>query len=163
MIASIPRIAVLGAGTMGPGIAAAFASAGHSASIWSRKPERADAGVKAATELTRFLSETGLAIADVPGEERLAPAPALDDVAGADVVIEAVAEELDAKRALLAQVDELLPPDRLIATNTSGLRVTDVAAPLRHPERVVAMHFWNPAHLMPLVEIAGGEETADDA
>ena len=154
---------MLGAGTMGPGIAAAFAAAGHSASLWSRTGERARAGVRTAAGLARFLSDSGLAIAAEPADERLVAATALDDVASADVVVEAVAEDLDAKRALLAEVDPMLPPDRLIATNTSGLRVTDVAAPLRHRERVVAMHFWNPAHLMPLVEVAGGEDTADEA
>jgi len=157
------RIAVLGAGTMGPGIAAAFASAGHSASLWARTPERARTGVEAAAELTRFLSDAGLATAAGPADERIAEAGALEDAASADVVVEAVSEELETKRTLLAEVDGLLPPERLIATNTSGLRVTDIAAPLRHRERVVAMHFWNPAHLMPLVEVGGGEDTPDQA
>jgi len=90
-------------------------------------------------------------------------AAALEDVAVADVVVEAVAEDLAVKRELLGRVDELLAPDRLIATNTSGLRVTDIAVDLRHPERVVALHFWNPGHLMPLVEVGGGERTAAGA
>src|SRR5215210_971107 len=108
------RIAVLGAGTMGPGIAAAFASAGHTALLWSRTPERARAGVEAAAELTRFLSDAGLAIAAGPGDERLAETGTLEDVASADLVVEAVSEELETKRTLLAEVDGVLPPERLI-------------------------------------------------
>ena len=79
---------------------------------------------------------------------------------GAVVVIEAVAEDLAAKHDVLAAVEDVVAPGALLATNTSGLRVTDIAAPLRHRERVVALHFWNPAHLMPIVEVAGGEHAA---
>jgi 3-hydroxybutyryl-CoA dehydrogenase len=157
------RVAVLGAGTMGPGIAAAFASAGHTAALWSRTRARVTQGVEQAIEMARVLVNEGLAIVKEPAEERLVALEELDGVSFADVVVEAVAEDLDAKRELLARVDELLPEDRLIATNTSGLRVTDVAVSLRGRARVVAMHFWNPAHLMPLVEVAGGEATSSEA
>jgi 3-hydroxybutyryl-CoA dehydrogenase len=82
-------------------------------------------------------------------------------------VVEAVAEDLAAKHAALAAIEDVVAPDALLATNTSGLRVTAIAAPLRHRERMVALHFWNPAHLMPIVEVAGGEHAAparvDDA
>jgi 3-hydroxyacyl-CoA dehydrogenase len=148
---------------MGPGIAAAFASAGHTAGLWSRTADRVAEGVERAAQMARFLRDERLAIADGPAEERLVGIEALDGVSRADLVVEAVAEDLDVKHELLARVDELLPGDRVIATNTSGLRVTDVAAPLPGRARVVAMHFWNPAHLMPLVEVAGGEATSPDA
>jgi 3-hydroxybutyryl-CoA dehydrogenase len=148
---------------MGPGIAAAFAAAGHTALLWSRTPARAADGIKRATEMARFLASQGLAIVDESADARLAHAHELEAISFADLVVEAVAEDLEVKRELLARVDEVLPDDRLIATNTSGLRVTDVAAPLRGRARVVAMHFWNPAHLMPLVEVAGGEFSSTDA
>lgn len=152
------RVAVLGAGTMAPGIAAAFAAAGHEVVLWSRRPEATAEALARAASLALFLAAEGLAGAPAP--DALAPAPELSEVASADVVVEAIAEQLDAKRDLLGRVDELLPPEALLATNTSGLRVTDIAAGLARPERVVAMHFWNPAHLMPLVEVGGGERTA---
>ncbi len=153
----LPQVAVLGAGTMAPGIAAAFAAAGHPTVIWARRAERADAAVASAGKLGRFLAENGLARAEAFAP--ITPADALGGIAGAAVVVEGIAEHLEAKRELLALVDELVAPEALIATNTSGLRVSDLAEGLPGAGRLVAMHFWNPAHLMPLVEVAGGERT----
>src|SRR3954452_2885119 len=102
--------------------------------------------------------QLGPAAADVTG--RIRGGTDVADLASAGVVVEAVSEDLAVKHAVLAAVEAVVAPGALIATNTSGLRVTDIAAPLAHPERVVAMHFWNPAHLMPIVEVAGGERTA---
>jgi 3-hydroxybutyryl-CoA dehydrogenase len=155
------RVAVLGAGTMAPGIAAAFAVAGHDVLLWSRRVEAAEEAVAEAGRRAAFLVEHGLA--HEPAADALVLARELEDVAAAEVVVEAVAEQLDVKRRLLARLEELVAPDALIATNTSGLRVTDVAAEALRPERVVAMHFWNPAHLMPIVEVGGGERTAPEA
>jgi 3-hydroxybutyryl-CoA dehydrogenase len=155
------RVAALGAGTMAPGIAAAFAVAGHDVLLWSRRVEAAEEAVAEAGRRAAFLVEHGLA--HEPAADALVLARELEDVAAAEVVVEAVAEQLDVKRRLLARLEELVAPDALIATNTSGLRVTDVAAEALRPERVVAMHFWNPAHLMPIVEVGGGERTAPEA
>lgn len=143
---------------MAPGIAAAFAVAGHEVTLWSRTTNRTDEALTRAHELVRFLVEQDLAEAG----GAIVPAAALEETASSDVVVEAIAEQLDAKRELLAQVDALVPPEALVATNTSGLRVTDIADGLAHPDRLVAMHFWNPAHLMPLVEVGGGEATAPE-
>jgi 3-hydroxybutyryl-CoA dehydrogenase len=160
--ATIPRrVAVLGAGTMAPGIAAAFATAGCEMLVWSRTAARADAAVAGAADLVRFLADQGLAREGAAGP--ITAVEQLDDDAEADVVVEAIAEDLAAKRELLARVDALLDPAALIATNTSGLRVSDIADGLAHADRVVAMHFWNPGHLMPLVEVAGGRATAPEA
>ena len=108
--------------------------------------------------MARFLGDAGLPApsAAVGGTSRLAA------IADADVVIEAVSETLAAKHEVLGAVEGVVAPSALLATNTSGLRVTDIAAPLRHRDRVVALHFWNPAHLMPIVEVAGGEHAAAD-
>jgi 3-hydroxyacyl-CoA dehydrogenase len=146
---------------MAPGIAAAFAVAGHDVLLWSRRVEAAEEAVAEAGRRAAFLVEHGLA--HEPAADALVLARELEDVAAAEVVVEAVAEQLDVKRRLLARLEELVAPDALIATNTSGLRVTDVAAEALRPERVVAMHFWNPAHLMPIVEVGGGERTAPEA
>jgi 3-hydroxybutyryl-CoA dehydrogenase len=158
------KVAVLGAGTMAPGIAAAFAAAGHPVAIWARDAERAAAAREGAVALARLLGAEGLLVPGAPRE----PAPVtvaaeLRELEHADVVVEAIAERLAAKRELLAAADAVLAPGALLATNTSGLRVSDIAEGLRHPERVVAMHFWNPAHLMPIVEVAGGRATAPAA
>lgn len=77
-----------------------------------------------------------------------------------EIVIEAIAEVLDIKQQIFGRLDELCSSEVLLATNTSGLRVSDIAIDITKPQRVVAMHFWNPAHLMPIVEIAGGAKTS---
>ncbi|HET8607054.1 MAG TPA: 3-hydroxyacyl-CoA dehydrogenase NAD-binding domain-containing protein [Gaiellaceae bacterium] len=156
------RVAVLGAGTMAPGIAAAFAVAGDSVVLWARRPEAAEAALARARTAAAFLVEHELAPAPPP-PDALAASSRLGDVADADVVVEAIAEQLEAKHELLAELETVVAPDTLVATNTSGLRVTDIAAPLARPERVVAMHFWNPAHLMPLVEVGGGARTSPES
>ncbi len=145
------RVTVLGAGTMAPGIAAACSVAGHAVSLWARSLERARAGVQRAREMARYLVDQQLAAQT--GQVHVAER--LEEAGGADVVIEAIAEDLQAKRALLAALEEHAGDGTLFATNTSGLLVSEIGAGLRRPDRLVAMHFWNPAHLMPLVEIAG--------
>jgi 3-hydroxybutyryl-CoA dehydrogenase len=107
--------------------------------------------------MVTFLAENDLAEDAAAAAERLAWTSELPDISKAQLVIEAISEELEPKRELLRQVEQICGDDTLIATNTSGLRVTDMARGLRSADRIVAMHFWNPAHLMPLVEIAGGE------
>jgi 3-hydroxybutyryl-CoA dehydrogenase len=94
---------------------------------------------------------------------RLALTTDLGDLAGCDLVIEAIVEELGPKRDLFAELDGLTASDAVLATNTSALSVTEIAAAAERPERVVGMHFFNPAPLMPLVEIVRAERTADDA
>jgi 3-hydroxybutyryl-CoA dehydrogenase len=86
----------------------------------------------------------------------------LGDLAGCDLVIEAAFEDLDVKRELFAELDRLVQSDAILATNTSALSVTEIAAAAERPERVVGMHFFNPAPLMPLVEIVRTELTADE-
>jgi 3-hydroxybutyryl-CoA dehydrogenase len=157
------RVAVLGTGTMAPGIAAAFAAADFPVRIWGRRGERADAALAAAGRAAELLEREGLAAS---AAEIAARIEATDDlaaaVADAEVIAEAVAEDLAVKREVVARMEAVCAPDAMIATNTSGLRVSDIAAGARAPGRIVAMHFWNPAHLMPIVEVAGGEH-ADDA
>lgn len=153
----LPQVAVLGAGTMAPGIAAAFAAARYPVLLWARRAAQAEGAVARAGELTRFLLEHGFGRTQEPAS--ITPVETLGQIASAGVVVEAIAEQLDAKRELLALVDDLVAPGVLIATNTSGLRVTDLGEGLPGAGRLVAMHFWNPAHLMPLVEVGGGERT----
>ena len=93
---------------------------------------------------------------------RLTLTTELEDFAGCDLVIEAIVEELEPKRELFAELDRICGPDAVLATNTSALSVTEIAAATTKPERVVGMHFFNPAPLMPLVEIVRAELTADE-
>ena len=153
-------VAVLGTGTMAPGIAVAFAAAGRPVLLWGRAPDRVEAALATAVAMAGLLADEGLAGSADDIVARVRGTSSLDDIAGAGVVVEAVTEDLSTKHEVLAAVEEAIAPAALLATNTSGLRVTDIAGPLRHRGRVVALHFWNPAHLMPIVEVAGGEHAA---
>lgn len=152
-------MAVLGAGTMSPGIAVAFAAAGCHVRLWGRRHDRVRVALAGVADAAGFLER-----------ERLAPcAAAIVDrveghdgslavaVADAELIVEAVTEDLVVKQQVVARVEQECPAGALIATNTSGLLVSDIAAGARTPSRIVAMHFWNPAHLMPIVEVAGGQ------
>lgn len=154
------RTAVLGAGTMAPGIAAAFACADHDVVIWARRPERAEQARLAAQDAAQLLRDQGLLPATAAGTGQIRVVAALTELGAPELVVEALAEDLEVKRNLLAEVERCVTAETVLASNTSGLKITDLAGALDRPERLVAMHFWNPAHLMPLVEICGGEHTA---
>jgi 3-hydroxybutyryl-CoA dehydrogenase len=94
---------------------------------------------------------------------RLRLTTSLDELGGCDLVVEAIVEELDAKRELFAELDRLCAPDAVLATNTSALSVTEIAAAAGRPERVVGLHFFNPAPLLPLVEVVRAELTSEEA
>lgn len=156
------RAAVLGTGTMGPLIALAFAEVGYGVTLWGRSGERTDRALDAVAEGAAFLESAGLGGPTAEASARVERAAGLEDVAGAGVVVEAIREDLDVKREVFARLDDVCDRSALLATTTSGLRVSDIADGMPHPERVVAMHFWNPPHLMPLVEICGGEDTSPE-
>lgn len=152
------RVAVLGAGTMGPGIAASFAAAGIPACLWALRPERVRKAAVIARRKHAELVDAGLASASAMG--RIDACTSLAEaVAGADVVVEAIAEDVGQKQTLLAETERHVDPTTMVASTTSGLAIDDIAARMERPDRAIALHFWNPAHLMPLVEVAGGRCT----
>ena len=158
--------AVIGTGMMGPGIALTLARGGVATALVSRTAEGAARGLAAAGSLARFLAGHGLAAPDEAerAQALLAAASRLEEaVAAADIVIESAPEEMTFKQDLFARLDALAAPGAVLASNTSGLSITAIAARCRHPERVLTTHFWNPPHLMPLVEIVRGEKTAAEA
>jgi 3-hydroxybutyryl-CoA dehydrogenase len=151
-------VAVVGAGTMGQGIAQVALVAGHPVLLHDAVPGRAEAAVDAvAGRLDRLVAKGRMGTAehkDALG--RLAAAPAVADLAGAGLAVEAVVEDLAVKRGLLAGLEAVVGDHCLLATNTSSLPVTAVAGGLRLPGRLVGMHFFNPAPLLPLVEVVAG-------
>jgi 3-hydroxybutyryl-CoA dehydrogenase len=158
--------AVIGTGMMGPGIALTLALAGVPATIVSRSAEGAAQGLEKARAQARFLAARGLAEAEAA--ERAASllgatAEFAEAVGGADIVVESAPEDLDFKQRLFARMDALARPATVLASNTSGLSITAIANACARPERVLTAHFWNPPHLMPLVEIVMGERTAPEA
>ncbi len=157
---------VIGTGMMGPGIALSLALGGVGTTLLSRTAEGAAAGLDKARALAQVLAENGLAIAEEADRAAalITGLAAFDEtVAGADLVIESTPEDLAFKQSLFARMDRLAPPHAILASNTSGLSITAVAADCAHAERVLTTHFWNPPHLMPLVEIVKGEKTSDEA
>jgi 3-hydroxybutyryl-CoA dehydrogenase len=160
----LERVAVLGFGAMGAGIAQVCAQAGLKVAVLDVDAERLEAGRE---HMASFL-EGGVQRGKVTPEERDAALERVrgvlepSDLAGADVVIEAVVEDLDLKRDLLREVASAVGEDALIATNTSALSVTDLAAVVPVPERVGGLHFFNPAPVMKLVEVVEAVATAPE-
>ncbi|MBO9687577.1 MAG: fatty acid oxidation complex subunit alpha FadB [Mitsuaria chitosanitabida] len=159
------ELAVLGAGVMGGGIAFTAALRGTPVRLKDIAPAALEAGLgEAAKQLNRQVAQGR--IAREQAERVLASIRAQQDDAGfgeVDLVIEAIVERLAVKQQVLGALEGALRPDAVIASNTSSLRIADIAAPLAHPERVVGMHFFNPVPAMPLVEVIRGPRTSDEA
>jgi len=154
-------VAVIGAGAMGAGIAQVAALAGHPVRLLDLKPgaaAQAIAGIRAT--LARLADRGRLTVdAAAAAAERLAVAESTAGLADASLVVEAIVERLDAKLGLFAELEGIVAEDAILATNTSSIPVTAIAASLRCPGRVVGMHFFNPAPLMALVEVVSGLAT----
>ena len=157
---AIPRsapVAVIGTGTMGAGIAQVAAVAGHRVLLYDAVDGAAGRAAESIRARVARLVEKGRIAA--PGELRLEVTPDLAGLAPADLVIEAIAEDLAVKQALFAELEKIVTPGCVLATNTSSLSPTAIAAGLSHPERLVGLHFFNPAPLMRLVEVVSGLAT----
>ena len=159
------HIAVVGAGLMGHGIAQIFAAKGHEVILFDlNEAVLKEAVGKIRSNLT-FLSEHGLGLREdiEPAIERIRPASSLKEtIAGARFVVEAVAENLEIKQSLFKEMEAHCSPITILATNTSVISITEIAAKTRAKERVVGTHFWNPPYLIPLVEVVGGQETLEE-
>ena len=154
-------VAVFGAGAMGSGIAQIAAQAGHRVLLFDARLRAADEAKRRLQATLAALAQKGkLAAADAAAAAgRIEPIHATGDAVSAQLVVEAIVEDLEAKRELFRQLEVVVARDAVLATNTSSLSITALAAGLRHPGRVVGMHFFNPAPLMPLVEVVSGLAT----
>lgn len=151
-------VAVIGTGTMGRGIAQVCAQTGMTAFMFDAREGAAREAVAAIDKALDGLVTKGRMAADVKAGvmSRLRAVGSLDEMAGAGLVIEAIVEQLDAKRELFRELEKRLAPDAVLATNTSSLSVTEIAAGCANPARVGGLHFFNPPPLMRLVEVIGG-------
>ncbi|TXL91669.1 3-hydroxyacyl-CoA dehydrogenase [Streptomyces sp. IB2014 016-6] len=158
-------VAVVGTGTMGQGIAQVALVAGHPVRLYDALPGRAQQAAEAVGARLDRLAEKGRLDAGArdSAKARLLPAAELSELADAALVVEAVLEQLAVKQELFAALEEIVADDCLLATNTSSLSVTAVAGALRHPGRFVGLHFFNPAPLLPLVEVVSGHATDETA
>ncbi|KNB49164.1 3-hydroxyacyl-CoA dehydrogenase [Streptomyces caatingaensis] len=154
-------VSVVGAGTMGQGIAQVALVAGHPVRLYDAVPGRAaEAAASVVARLDRLVAKGRTTGAERDAAAaRLRPVDGLAGLAGSALVIEAVVERLDVKQGLFTDLEAVVDDACLLATNTSSLPVTAVAGPLRRPGRLVGMHFFNPAPLLPLVEVVSGHAT----
>jgi len=162
----IKRVAVIGAGTMGHGIAQVAAASGFVVVLNDVSPEVIDKGLDAiGASLARGVEKGKMSAADRDAAlSRLRPGADLESAVGdADLVIEAVPESLDLKQRIFRRLDAAASAGALLATNTSSLSVAAIAAATRSPGRVIGMHFFNPVVVMPLLEIVRSEATGDAA
>ncbi|MXX35330.1 MAG: 3-hydroxyacyl-CoA dehydrogenase family protein [Gemmatimonadetes bacterium] len=158
----IRKVAVIGAGTMGRGIAQVVAAAGHEAVLYdvdAGQLERALAGIAATLDKGVRLGKVAEAARDAALARLAGTGTLREAVKGAELVIEAVPEVMALKKEVLAEVEAVAEPRTYLATNTSSLSVSEMAAGLRRPGFVVGLHFFNPVHIMALVEVVEGGET----
>jgi 3-hydroxybutyryl-CoA dehydrogenase len=155
------KVGVIGAGTMGSGIAQVAAHAGHSVVLYDTRKEAVDKAIAGLRKVYDRLIEKG----KVSVEEaatiigRITPAHETGTLVGSGLIIEAIIEDLSIKKALFKELEGLVAKDAVLATNTSSLSVTAIAAACAQPERVIGLHFFNPAPLLPLVEVVPGMAT----
>jgi 3-hydroxybutyryl-CoA dehydrogenase len=158
------KIFVLGAGTMGAGIAQAFAAKGYEVILRDIKDEFVDKGLAGINKGLSKLVEKGKLTEEVK-EDLLSRISGTTDMSLAedcDLVIEAAVENMEIKKQIFAELDKLCKPETILASNTSSLSITEVAAATNRPDRVIGMHFFNPAPVMKLVEIIKGMATSQE-
>ena len=160
---SIKTVAVLGAGTMGNGIAHVFARAGYKVILRDVEQRFLDRGLDTISKnLDREIKKGKLPEAEKPAVlARLIPVTDMSAISNADFVVEAVPERLEIKRAVLTEADRLLRDDIILASNTSSIAMTTLAALTKRPDRFVGMHFMNPVPMMVLVEVIRALQTSD--
>jgi 3-hydroxybutyryl-CoA dehydrogenase len=165
-VVDLDRVGIVGAGTMGAGIAQIAIEAGHEVTLQDVDPEafqRARGRVRdgLARRAARLDLDPDSIESWVDGRDaRLRPGATLHDLASCTVVVEAAREDLATKRDLFGMLDALTAPDTILATNTSAISVAEIAEATAHPERVLGLHFFNPAPVMPLVEVVVASRTA---
>jgi 3-hydroxyacyl-CoA dehydrogenase len=160
-VTDIRRAAIIGTGTMGPGMGAVLARAGIETALYdvsAEQLEKARAGVQLAETVLDRLEAPARDGGGIHFESELEAA-----LEGADAVLEAVPEKLELKQELFPELERHVGDDAILASNTSGIPITKIASVCTHPERVVGMHWSNPPHLIPMIEVVPGERTAPAA
>jgi 3-hydroxybutyryl-CoA dehydrogenase len=150
------KIGVIGGGLMGHGIAYLLAAAGHNVGVFEPMAEIRASLPQRLQEIADLLGDDPALLQRIAAHDQLAPA-----VAGAAFVFEAAPEKLPLKQRIFAELEDAVAPDTILASNSSAIPSTEIGRALAHRERVVGTHFWNPPHLVPLVEVIQNEKTSD--
>jgi len=158
------RIGIVGAGLMGSGIAQVAAHAGYEVVLRDTTEQALERALSAiAASQQRFVTKNTMTADDVTAaRDRISTTTDLADFAGVELVVEAVFEQLDVKRHVFAELDEIVGDDTVLATNTTALPITQVASAVQNPERVVGTHFFSPVPMMKLCELVRGFHTSDE-
>ena len=159
----IKTFGVVGAGQMGAGIAHVAALAGHDVTLHDVEDRFVERGLATIDKnLQRGVDKGKLEAADKDAAlKRISSTTSLEDLGSCDIVVEAVVESLDVKRKVFGELDEICPPHAILASNTSSISITEIAAATKRPEQVIGMHFMNPVPVMKLVEVIRGLGTSD--
>jgi 3-hydroxybutyryl-CoA dehydrogenase len=158
------RIFVAGAGTMGSGITQVFAQAGHTVSLYDINDEYVSRGVAGLEKSLGKLVEKGRITEDAKAGilGRINKTTDINDAKGCDLALEAIIENMDAKKSLFTQLDKICGPETIFASNTSSISITELASKVSNPGRFIGMHFFNPAAVMKLIEVIRGYLTTDE-
>lgn len=157
------KVAVIGSGIMGNGIAQVMAMAGYETVLVDVQQEALDrAKTTMEKNIGRVVEKQGLETTVEEVMQRVQLTTDIQHVSNAEVVVEAIVEKMEAKKALLQQLDEVCEPKTIFASNTSSLSVTEMAAATKRPDKVAGMHFFNPVPVMELVELVKGADTSDE-
>ena len=158
------KIGVLGTGTMGAGIIQVLAQNGYEVVMRARRQESVDKGIATVEKnLSKMVAKEKITEEDKAAiMGRISGSTDIEIIKDADLIIEAATEDMEAKKALFKELDELVKPEAIIATNTSSLSITEIAAATGRPDKVIGMHFFNPVPAMKLVEIINGLTTSDE-
>ena len=158
----IQNITIIGAGLMGLGIGVEYARFGYDVKLYNTGKASSEAAKQRAKEILDLMVKTRLltrSAANAAGKRLTYYTDIKETVRGADLVVESVLENQPLKQAIFAELDAICPPPVLLCTNTSSLRVTEIAARAKHPERILATHYTQPPHFAPLVEVVAGDKT----
>jgi len=165
-VENIRTIAVIGAGFMGPGIAQVFAAHGYHVILEDIRPEVLPKALDSIRDNLKQLVSAGV-IGPAEIEKTMAAITTAADLPAAalpaQVVIEAVNENMALKQQIFRELDAICPPETILCTNTSVMSISEIASQATHRERIAGTHFWNPPHLIPLVEVVKGNDTSDAA
>jgi len=149
---------------MGPGIATVLALAGHPLRLWGRSDSSLGRGIAALERSLGFLADHDVVTRDEQAQARGRVSAVTDlgeALRGATLAIESIPEDMALKQSFFVELEQHADPQTILASNTSGLRISEIAARLRHPDRAVTTHFYMPPHLVPLVDVVKGERTSD--
>lgn len=158
----IRRVAVIGAGTMGASIAVALVNSGLEVYLKDIDEKALQSGLSKIEKMLASLVKKGLPQAEADKRLKMvSTASSYEAIADVDLAIEAVVEKIEVKRSVFREIEKVCRPDAILATNTSSLSISEIASQLKHRERVIGLHFFNPAHLMKLLEVIPGLDTSE--